>query len=121
MNNDGTLSPRPWGGFRNLYSEPGVHMKTLHVSAGKKLSLQWHRYRQELWLLLSGDAQVTVGPDIGSLEEIEMEIGVVYRIPQGSLHRLGSRGGASVAEISFGEFDEEDIVRIADDYGRVAS
>ena len=49
------------------------------------------------------------------------EIGEKVFIPRGTVHRLSSSAEKEVRilEISFGEFDEEDIVRLDDVYGRV--
>jgi hypothetical protein len=42
-------------------------------------------------------------------------------IPRGTVHRLSTAGEeVRILEISFGEFDEEDIVRLDAVYGRVA-
>ena len=42
-------------------------------------------------------------------------------IPRKTAHRLSAIGNGSVRvlEVSFGDFDEEDIVRLEDVYGRV--
>ena len=54
--------------------------------------------------------------------------GVVHRpepmepvfIPQGAKHQLiGESKDYRILEISFGHFDEEDIVRLSDKYGRI--
>jgi mannose-6-phosphate isomerase len=49
-------------------------------------------------------------------------VGEKIFIPRGTVHRLYTEGENEVRilEISFGEFDEEDIVRLDDVYGRVA-
>lgn len=51
---------------------------------------------------------------------IEMKKGIPYIISKGVKHRLSApKTGGKIIEISFGKFDEEDIIRYQDDYGRV--
>lgn len=111
---------RPWGHFYNHHSLPGVHLKTLHVSPGARLSLQRHKYRNETWVLVSGDAEAIVGPDVDSLKSYELVTGRPFDIPVGTIHRLTSRHGGVLVEISYGKFDEEDIERFEDDFGRAS-
>jgi len=41
-------------------------------------------------------------------------------IPQGAKHQLiGESKDYRILEISFGQFDEEDIIRLSDKYGRI--
>jgi D-beta-D-heptose 7-phosphate kinase/D-beta-D-heptose 1-phosphate adenosyltransferase len=110
---------RPWGSFRNHHSMPGVHLKTLHVNAGARLSLQRHKHRSETWVLVSGDAQAVAGPSPDAVTTIELSINEPYYVPAGTVHRLTSRESGVLVEISYGEFDEEDIERFEDDFGRV--
>lgn len=111
---------RPWGWFLNHHSMSGVHLKTLHVNAGARLSLQRHQHRSETWVLVSGDAQAFAGPTPDTLEERELAVNHPYYVPAGTIHRLASKNGGVLVEISYGQFDENDIERFADDFGRVA-
>lgn len=112
---------RPWGSFQNHYSDPdkSVHLKTLHVNADAKLSLQRHRWRNETWVLVHGDAQAVLGVSLDELETIELVQDEPFRIPTGYWHRLMSRTGGDLVEISYGSFDEDDIERAEDIYGRI--
>ncbi len=111
---------RPWGHFYNHHSLPGVHLKTLHVNGGARLSLQRHKYRNETWVLVSGDAQAVVGTSPDELTEHELDTGKPFDVPVGTIHRLTSRAGGVLVEISYGKFDEEDIERFQDDFGRAS-
>ncbi len=62
---------------------------------------------------MEGDAEVNVGGGT-----VVLGPGETMRIPRGTLHRLGTVNGAKVLEVSVGGFDEDDIVRLEDDYGR---
>lgn len=110
---------RPWGSFKNHHSMPGVHLKTLHVSAGAKLSLQRHRHRSETWVLVSGDATATIGISVDDLQEVALQINEPFYVSAGTIHRLSSNEGGTLVEISYGQFDEDDIERLEDIYGRV--
>jgi len=53
-------------------------------------------------------------------ETIHPKINQQMFIPKNTKHRLSStKNNARVLEISFGNFDEEDIVRYEDDHGRI--
>ena len=108
---------RPWGYFTVLADEVDHKVKRIVVYPGKRLSLQRHRRRSEHWYLLAGEAVVTVDG-----REIPLRKGETADIPCGSAHRLQNIGAVDAAfiEIQTGEyFGEDDIERLADDYGRL--
>ena len=105
---------RPWGSFEDFTLNETTTVKILRVSAGKRLSLQKHSKRSEYWKVIEGDGVAQIDE-----EERQVHIGDEVQIHAGSLHRLtGGEHGVAVLEISFGEFDENDIVRTEDDFGR---
>jgi len=77
--------------------------------------LQYHHLRDELWVALDRGLRVTLGETIWDPELYEE----IY-IPRGTKHRMAGVGEKSSRwlEISFGEFNEEDIVRLEDSYNR---
>jgi mannose-1-phosphate guanylyltransferase/mannose-6-phosphate isomerase len=108
---------RPWGSFRRLVHAEPCTVKVLIVNPGERLSLQSHRHRSELWLFL----------DEGGVVEIDGEtttpaVGETRFIACGAKHRLAAAPEAPapvrVVEMGFGTFDEDDIVRYDDQYGR---
>ncbi|GAA2595482.1 phosphomannose isomerase type II C-terminal cupin domain [Actinomadura fulvescens] len=106
---------RPWGRFeRFTLNEPST-VKIIHVEPGQRLSLQRHRDRDELWVALDPGAVFEVAG-----RRILPEVGDRVLIRAGETHRLGSSGTAvvRVMEIAFGHFDEDDIERLEDSYGR---
>lgn len=113
-------SVRPWGKFYNWDTGKGWHLKTLYVKPGKRLSLQYHHHRSECWVLVEGDATAIAGTDPNDLREVPLEIGKLHIIDLKMIHRLTSKKGGTVVEVSLGKFDENDIVRIDDDFGRTA-
>lgn len=110
---------RPWGFFKNHESVEGAHLKTLHVQSGTRLSLQRHAKRDETWILISGDAQAETGTCPEELVSASLVRYEPFYIPRHIIHRLSSQQGAVIVEISAGTFEESDIERFADDYGRL--
>ena len=55
------------------------------------------------------------------MARLRVGVGGKIFIPRWHLHRLSSKSGAEILEVGYGEFKEEDIVRVEDDYGRAGS
>ena len=110
-------SMRPWGEYFSWDSGRGWNLKTLYIKRGKRVSLQYHHHREEWWLLVSGDAQATVH-DANGKSTVALKKGEVFRVARKQIHRLSSKNGGVLVEVAYGDFDEKDIVRLDDDYGR---
>ena len=107
---------RPWGYFDVLLEDAEHKVKRIVVYPGKRLSLQRHRHRDEHWLIVSGEAVLTLNTD-----EIILQKGQSADIPRGALHRVQNTGKTElvIVEVQTGDyFDESDIERFEDDYGR---
>jgi mannose-6-phosphate isomerase len=104
--------------MKGLLSGPGsaATVKILSVNPRSRLSLQYHMHRAEEWFCLRGEAVATLGAALGRLR---LSVGSTISVPKGTYHRLESEKGAHVLEVSRGFFDEDDIVRVEDDYARV--
>ena len=137
---------RPWGGFFVLDEKqaqkfgaeffPGIDIsslkvkdgklspKVLVVEANKRLSWQYHHRRSEIWKLAAGTAGVVTSmtDQQGTLKKLQK--GDVIRLEKGQRHRLvGLDGWGMIAEIwqhtdPARPSDENDIVRVQDDFGR---
>jgi hypothetical protein len=86
------------------------------VKPGAQLSLQKHWHRSEHWVVVTGTAIVTRNDDEFQLRENESTF-----LPAGAIHRLSNPGQVELhmIEVQSGEYvGEDDIVRIADNYGR---
>ncbi|MBC8110017.1 MAG: phosphoheptose isomerase [Verrucomicrobia bacterium] len=136
---------RPWGGFFVLdesQSEDFIkaffsHLsledfsqahklspKILIVAPEKRLSWQYHFRRAEIWKVLSG----TVGIKTSFTDEEQdlqtLQPGDIVELAQGQRHRLiGLESWGILAEIwqhtdPEDPSDENDIVRVQDDFGR---
>lgn len=90
-------------------------VKIITVKPGESLSLQYHIKRDEFWLVISGEGSAVIGT-----ETIGLKAGGSCFIERQVKHRAaGGVSGLVFLELAFGEFDENDIVRIEDKYGRV--
>jgi len=108
---------RPWGMYRVLLETPYTKVKEIVVLPSQRFSLQYHNHRSEVWTVVKGDGVVQVGKDS---EQIFTED--VIQILEGDHHRMtAGENGITFIEVqlsSDGIFDEDDIVRLEDDYGR---
>ncbi|MDE2212965.1 MAG: phosphomannose isomerase type II C-terminal cupin domain [Patescibacteria group bacterium] len=105
---------RPWGFFEQFTLNTPSTVKLLSVRSGEALSLQTHAKRDEFWHVLSGEGVVTIGD---STQKVHAQ--KEFFIPRGTAHRAEAlEHDLWMLEISFGDFDEEDIVRLKDRYGR---
>lgn len=105
---------RPWGEFRQYTEGEPVAVKTIFIKDGQSLSLQYHHHRVEFWRILRGTPEVIIGE-----EKTEAKPGDEFMIGIGVHHRISAVGGdVEFLEIARGEFDEADIVRLDDKYGR---
>ena len=109
---------RPWGSYEILTSGHGFQVKRLTVKTESRLSLQWHRHRDETWVVARGTAKVTVGD-----EEFTLGRGQSVFVPRNVHHRIENISSVEpleIIEIQTGDYlGEDDIVRVEDDYGRV--
>ena len=105
---------RPWGRFEKFHENQLSTVKLIYIKANSRLSLQYHRQRWEFWKVIKGTAQVELD---GKIIEVKEEENIV--IPKGVKHRVKAlNNNCVILEISYGNFDENDIVRIEDDYER---
>lgn len=105
---------RPWGGFHQLTHNEHTSVKIIWVNPGEKLSLQTHMHRSELWMVIEGSMEVQLDDTTMTVSKDEHVF-----IPCGTRHRaMGLDAPCRWIEIAFGHFDEDDIVRLEDAYGR---
>lgn len=137
---------RPWGAFIRVANEQAdkfIDMyfdetdvpehaqsgerspKFLLVAPHQRLSWQYHTHRAEFWRALGGPVGVFVSPtDAQPDKPIILNIGETIELAQGERHRLvGLDHWGAVAEIWIHlnpdtNSDEDDIVRLQDDYAR---
>ena len=105
---------RPWGKFEKFHENQLCTVKLIYVNTNSRLSLQYHEHRMEFWKIVKGKAKV----EIDETEHIVKENDNII-IPCGAKHRVTAlEDNCIILEISYGKFDENDIIRIEDDYNR---
>lgn len=108
---------RPWGSWKILSCKNNECIKEIVVNPNCRLSYQSHNYRQELWLIKSGEGTVT-------LDGIEHKVkaGDKVLIKQNVRHRIKNISNVDYLEfieIQTGNLlNESDITRFEDDYNR---
>ncbi|VAX22463.1 Mannose-1-phosphate guanylyltransferase / Mannose-6-phosphate isomerase [hydrothermal vent metagenome] len=108
---------RPWGYYKVLEDMEDHKVKRIVVNPGKRLSLQKHKQRAEHWVVVSGEAIVTLDN-----REIPLKAGEAVDIPKEAAHRVMNPGAEPLVfvEVQMGDyFGEDDIIRLEDDFGRV--
>lgn len=107
---------RPWGYYESIARAPGYQVKRIAVKPAAALSLQYHNHRSEHWVVVKGTASVTCGD-----RRFELRANESTYIPKKALHRLENPGSEvlELIEVQLGEYlEEDDIVRLEDQYGR---
>ena len=110
-----SLVKRPWGFFKQFAHNQDCTVNLMTVLPGQRLSLQSHTVRAELWIVIDDGAVVQVGE-----EERAYRAGDEIWIPANEKHRLSCRGDkpVRVLDVAFGNWQQDDIKRYADDYNR---
>lgn len=105
---------RPWGTYEVLLDEPNYKVKRIVVNPNQRLSLQYHNHRDEYWTIVEG-----YGTFILDGSDYSTKVNDTWHIPCKSVHRvIGGIEGLTFIEVQTGQCDEEDIIRLQDDYGR---
>ncbi len=108
---------RPWGKYDSVDAGERYQVKRITVKPGEGMSMQMHHHRAEHWIVVAGTAKITVNGESKLLTENES----VY-IPLGTTHCLENPGKIplDIIEVRSGVYlSEDDIVRLADRYGRI--
>lgn len=107
---------RPWGNFERFTLNEKTTVKIITVNAGESISLQTHEKRDEFWRVIEGSGVIRIGE-----KDADAHAGDMFFTPHGTEHRIaGGPEGLRCLEIAFGDFDESDITRLEDRYGRNA-
>ena len=105
---------RPWGNFQQFIENSRSTIKIVNINPYSELSLQYHNNRDEFWRVLTGECIVTIGENFFNAKE-----GSEFFVPRKTRHKIATNvSPVQILEISLGHFEEGDIVRIEDKYGR---
>lgn len=114
-----TSEQRPWGGFEVLSDAADHKVKRLTVEPGKRLSYQRHAHRAEHWFVVAGDGVVTLDG-----QALPVRAGTAVDVGTRAAHRIENTGSVPLVfiEVQHGtSFEEDDIERLEDDFGRVGA
>lgn len=108
---------KPWGSYENILEEDYTKVKKIVINPGESPSYQYHFKRSEIWVIVKGSAEIKIDDTITT-----HNVGDIISIAKEAKHCVKNIGEDELVfvEIQLGEsFDEEDIVRVEDKYGRV--
>jgi mannose-6-phosphate isomerase len=109
-------APRPWGSWHVLDVGDGYKVKRIEIEPGHRLSYQTHARRSEHWLVVAGTATCVLDG-----HTVVVQPGEHVDVDEGAPHRIANNGATRlvIVEVQLGEYTEEDdIVRLEDDYSR---
>ena len=108
---------KPWG-YELIWAHTDDYVgKVLFVKAGESLSLQFHREKDESWLVQTGRAKLELGSAGDAvLAEDVVGAGASFRLRPGTVHRVSALEDTTILEVSTPYL--EDVVRLEDRYGR---
>lgn len=107
---------RPWGYYEILLDSEFTKVKKITVKPGGKLSLQYHKFRNEHWVIVSGTGAVTMENSVFSTKPNDH-----FYIASNIKHRIENSGNEDLIfiETQTGSyFGEDDIIRLEDFYNR---
>jgi mannose-6-phosphate isomerase-like protein (cupin superfamily) len=108
---------KPWG-YELIWALTDTYCgKVLFVKAGESLSLQFHREKDEAWLIQSGRVKLELG-EVGD-PVLRVEVvgpGAAFHYTAGTVHRVTAIEDTTILEVSTPQLD--DVVRLEDAYGR---
>ena len=107
---------RPWGRFEILRDTPEYKSKNITIDSGGQISYQSHNKREEHWIIIRGEGEVTLDGEITPVKP-----GQHIHIKRGTKHRIRNpnKSPLEFVEVQLGTyFGEDDIIRYEDIYGR---
>jgi mannose-6-phosphate isomerase len=104
---------RPWGLFKRFVINQKCTVKLLELRPKQEISLQKHKKRSEIWYFLD-EGIVRIGN-----KKKKVKQGELVKVPKCKKHKIfAGNKKLRILEISLGEFDERDEIRLEDKYGR---
>jgi mannose-6-phosphate isomerase-like protein (cupin superfamily) len=110
------ITKKPWGEERLFAKTDKYAGKILIVRKGHRLSLQYHKIKDETLYLEDGILKLTIEKGKNNLVSRSVIAGESLRVPAKTLHRIEAIENCRLIEVSTPELD--DVVRVEDDYGR---
>ncbi len=114
------MMEKPWGKYEVLLDEPEYKVKKITLNPNQQFSLQYHNNRSEDWVIVEGSGTVATAPQLTVGIIKPAAVGDRFHIPKKHMHRAtAGDDGLVFIEVQIGKCEEEDIVRLEDDYGRI--
>ena len=107
---------KPWGFELWLELNEFYAYKLIHMKAGNQSSLQWHDRKIEANYVISGEAEVLLEDENGTLNSHVFSEGSGWVVPVKRKHRVIAITDYTALEVSTPHLD--DVVRFQDDSGR---
>ena len=98
--------PRPWGWEMLWTLTPRYAGKILFIRRGQELGLQYHREKEESFLVRSGRLICLLADQRGEMRETWLEPGDCQHVPAGRVHRLIALEDSEVIQVSTPEIDD---------------
>ena len=107
---------KPWGQEELLSLTSNYAMKRITIRAGQRLSLQYHQKKEETVYVISGILLNWQSDDDNDF--IVINEGEIFHCEPKTIHRFGADPTQDVILIECSTIELDDVVRLADDYGR---
>lgn len=107
---------KPWG-YEVLWAQTKDYVaKLMQIRAGHRMSLQYHKKKEETLYVMSGI--LIVWESENDEKYLALKPGDIYHVKPNQIHRFGAdaAGDTMLMEVSTNFLD--DVVRLADDYKR---
>jgi mannose-1-phosphate guanylyltransferase/mannose-6-phosphate isomerase len=118
---------RPWGWFEQFITNKKCSVKIMFINHGECISLQRHTKRSQYYYILDDDFLISEGSlrhgqfNTFTVDQNLARAGDSFFFPKGKVHRakyVGKKKYGRYLEISIGKYNEKDIERLEDKYGR---
>lgn len=108
---------KPWG-YEIILTDPDLPYtaKLLHINQAEELSLQYHDQKTETLTLVSGDCQISIGPNQQSINTVKMKPHQGYTLKPNTVHQIKANTNCLIFEASTPEIGT--TYRLQDKYGR---
>jgi quercetin dioxygenase-like cupin family protein len=107
---------KPWGNELLYALTPQYAGKVISVNKGFRLSLQYHKEKDESMYLLQGKVKFSVQAPDGKMSETIGQPGYCLHLPPLTKHRVEAIEDSIILEVSTPQLS--DVVRLQDDFGR---
>lgn len=115
-----TIVKKPWG-HEEIWAQTNDYVgKILFIKEGQRLSLQYHKIKEETIRVLSGTLEVVYScPGDGGHKYKILNVGETFHVSPLMVHRFCASQGTDVELIEVSTNHLHDVERLDDDYSRV--